>query len=237
MDPNQPAQTSPVQPTEQQPPSQPPVEPSHHSFFSKKIIILLAIFIIVLLASFGTYTALSSKSTPQPTPTPIVQLSPSPTPDAIPGWKTYENTTENFSFKYPQDWNLENKSDVTNGIAPSLSKQVVQGDKPALISILKFDVSEYNPEDIYNFAPFTSRTFTNSQNIYVLIAYSYQIAGAPTEKTQNEAIEVLNNIVSTFKFTDQTASPSAENTESLPKEECGCWDGINDTCLSQSACL
>lgn len=49
--------------------------------------------------------------------------------------------------------------------------------------------------------------------------------------------EVLDQILSTFKFTDQASSTSAEDVKNLPKEQCGCWDDINNVCLNQSACL
>lgn len=124
--------------------------------------------------------------------------------DETANWKTYINSGEGFSFNYPPDWNLTDESSVTNGVAPQLSKTIVQGDKPALISILKFKSAEYGSEDLRNFSPFTYREFEINQNTYVLIAYTYQVGSSATKQTEEAAIEVLDKIAFTFKFTDQT---------------------------------
>lgn len=87
-------------------------------------IILLIGVLVITLAAGGAYYYYQSKqklSTYSP-PTPTnntVQTTPSPTPNPTANWETYENAY--YSFKYPDDWDLEidSKKD-SNEIIPSV---------------------------------------------------------------------------------------------------------------------
>lgn len=63
---------------------------------------------LLILASFGTYAVLNSQTTSQPAPTPIVQVSPSLTPDPTADWKTYVSKY-GYSFQYPPELDLPTK--------------------------------------------------------------------------------------------------------------------------------
>jgi len=79
-----------------------------NNFMNQKgsVSIILVVVIVILLGVVG-YFAFVKKSSP------IAQQTPTPTPsveqDETVGWKTYENTKFNYSFKYPANlWGPQN---------------------------------------------------------------------------------------------------------------------------------
>lgn len=81
---------------------------------------LLALLAILVLGgiAFGAYTM--GKKSISPTPTPITNIQPSPTPDPTADWQTYAGNE--FSFKYPSDWQ-EERADMTGAVPIGPSKE------------------------------------------------------------------------------------------------------------------
>lgn len=71
------------------------------------ILILVGILIIMVVAGGAFY--FGRQTTPKPqTQNPVVTSTPqpSPSPDETSNWKTYTNTKNGYSFKYPSDWSI-----------------------------------------------------------------------------------------------------------------------------------
>lgn len=108
------------------PPANQPVKTSSSS---KPILIILFVVGLIALSSLGTYFIVKSQVKPQapassssPVSSSSVQASPTPSViDETANWKTYTNTKYNYSFKYPQDWILQNKQlDIENGMIDNI---------------------------------------------------------------------------------------------------------------------
>src|SRR3989344_3467150 len=203
QNPNQdPFQSSPVEQTTETPPQQ----------TNSKLKLPIVAAMLILLAIVGTASAVylflnnpskqkactqEAKICPDGSSVgrtgPNCEFTPCPTGQGPSGpvatgpttWKTYINSAEGFSLKYPPDWSIADESSVTNGVSPSFSKTIVQGEKPVLISILKFNSAEYGSEKLKNFAPFT-----------------FQEGASVSKETEEAAFEILDKIASAFEFTN-----------------------------------
>lgn len=167
-------------------------------YLTPPVIIILGLICFFVGAALFANTRLF----PKPKTQPVSSTSPSPKPnqDEAANWETYTSPDKVYSFKYPSDWNIADKSSITNGVPPELSKVVTQGDKPALISILKFNSADFRPENLNDFAPFAYKVFEKDQSTFVLISYTYQIGANAPKETKQLAIDTLEKISSTFKF-------------------------------------
>ncbi len=67
------------------------------------VALILISVISLLIAGIAIYFL---TQTPKPEPQ-VLKTAPTPTPDPTANWKTYTNKTYAYSFKYPQDWNLD----------------------------------------------------------------------------------------------------------------------------------
>jgi hypothetical protein len=88
------------------------------SNFSLVLILSFTTIIATLIAGFFYFqnmqlrTELSKKIEVASTPTPTA------TPDETTNWKTYTDTKDKFSFKYPGDWDTLNINETTLMVAP-----------------------------------------------------------------------------------------------------------------------
>lgn len=102
-------------------------------FIPKRIaIIIFLIILIIFTVCFLTtaYNLGKNRSNNQTSQTPTITQSPTPTPDPTADWKTYENASLGFSFKYPSDWEesskvFEKKATVPNSNDKILSPEAI----------------------------------------------------------------------------------------------------------------
>jgi hypothetical protein len=232
MDPT-PIPQSPVQPII--PPQPAPPQP-RRSFLP----ILLLIIIIAAASAFGGFYVAKQMVTTSIKPTPTQPLLPSPTPDETADWKTYSASF--FSFKYPNDWMVSN-SEGQSGIKtfhylidvkiPSYQ----YGPEPATMSISywdnpqKLDIPTYQKQirgaPIYNSNYQTYHQgelvgyYTNDGPCEPVLCEAYTIQGIDKilviklfQKSATQYHQTLNQILSTFKFTDTNPT----STTQLPKK-------------------
>lgn len=109
-----------------QPPQAPEINsqmPSINSDSNKSKVIPIVLGVVaVTIIAIGVYL-LGTKQNQTPVQN-IAQTTPIPTPTSDPAanWKTYTNTKQGFSFKYPPEWDMEVGSQVEEGeIAPALN--------------------------------------------------------------------------------------------------------------------
>ncbi len=235
-----PIQTPPVEssPTQQIPPQSP------KSFLSNKLILVAVILLIVLLAGGGAYFVLNTKSKSQPvisktTPTSIPASAPSLTPDPTANWKTYTDSQNGFSFKYPSSlyvkisnkfpnsiFVMQNNIDIekaSEGPVSDLTIHVEKGNNiPAAFDNVKQNL--HNPLDqnlTIDGASGRGISGTMSGNLegtfnsnVVILKDNKVITLNFYEYNDKFSKAIFNQILSTFKFTDtnQTTDTSIWKT-------------------------
>lgn len=118
-------------------------------------------------------------------------------------WKTYTNTTYNYSVEYPTDWTVdENFAPKTTTFVGGEFRHELD-DKPPLVSISVFESTKFNKEEYINDMVFEHRIIERNNYTYVFLANTYGIGLAPSEETVKQAKNILEKIHSTFKFLDQ----------------------------------
>ena len=100
---------TPIQPSDstEQIPLEPPVEKPKPKI---KLPIIIVLFVIFLLIAGGAAAYLFILKPTPPEKIITEKMSPptsTPTPDPTADWKTYENSEENYSFKYPPSLSIE----------------------------------------------------------------------------------------------------------------------------------
>jgi len=80
--------------------------PFPHTFIAIGLILLVLFVIGYASYYFFLDSQLSNIFRSNPSPTPSITISPSPDPTV--NWKTYTNSTYNFSFKYPSQYTIDN---------------------------------------------------------------------------------------------------------------------------------
>ncbi len=182
--------------------------PPKKSFLTDKII-LISIILLILLGT-GTYLALNSKPQPQPvvskaTPTPV----PTPTPDPTTNWKIYENTKYHYSIKYPKEWSIvEGVSTNPEKITFSSPTSNMLDPKPALVSVIAVNKTEFNSDWVNNYGPFAYKTFDKDDKVFAIIANTYMEGAAASKEIEQLAKNTLEKMVSTFKFTESSPIPA-----------------------------
>jgi|GEM_PF-2662701 len=220
------------------PPTQQPIPPSHPVPPAPKknigvvfgAILILAAGIVVVVRLFLPNTTLLSGIhipglTQSPTPTLTPKQIPSPTPDPTANWKTYTNTLSMYSFKYPINWEV---TDLTKG---QQIEVYYQPDKTKSVGELLIEKINTKPGDI--------KLYENEKKIGNQTAFC---KSDPTsvktwcylELTQNNRISILivkdnspeynqkiDQILSTFKFTDQSATQDTTNWKAYDDSSVG----------------
>jgi hypothetical protein len=187
-------------PTQQPPvtkPSTPPMATIQPKGRWLSSIVLLFVGLILGVGGVLAYQNLPNvqQETPVPTPTSSV------TPDPTLGWKTYTNSKYKYSFKYPADWAITSEDNQ------AFSNVAISSQAGKSIGATHF---EGKPEaDKTNW----TRNFVLDTNNYIMVEF-LRCEGMPAPGTSCggavtlEDINIFNQILSTFKFTDQTQSSS-----------------------------
>lgn len=180
---------------------------------SKMIIVLIILFVLIFLgsaAAFGIkFFNENKKSTvlvPESSPTPTTN----PNTDML----TYENTTYGFTAKYPKGWTIlpGNQDNNVTFSGPPVGNG--EANKPALVNIQVLETAKLQPgwENSNTISPFSSKTLTNGNYTYYITANTFTIGGQPTEQVKILAVDTMNQILSTLKFTNTSTSPTSDAT-------------------------
>lgn len=191
MDPQGESSTTPapVSPT----PAPEPAKKDSHGI----TIAALAIFILLSLAAvaFLYYQNQQLKTmlaNYQTTPVPTA------TPDVTANWKTYTNLQEGFSFKYPPAWSESTSSaKIANG-----KEFRIETDKGEFINGTVFN----EPDSTFNEQAWSKQIKLNDGKALVI---TYTNSLGPDAKGGTADIAIFDQILSTFKFTEASATPSS----------------------------
>lgn len=196
------------------------------------IVILL---IVILLGCAGLVFAgvqiQKNQASNQSTPSPEVTVT--PTFDLIAEWKTYSSDEYGFSFKYPKDWVVEDtpigdapSSLFKKGTIPLRTEITSSGEEKTGISINPEGGSTININPrmnfietviggkkarLYTFSPDTGFRFYNLVDDKNYPNFSITLSDARL----NELI--VSQIVSTFKFLDETEKVDVSNWKTFNK--------------------
>ena len=223
MEPDIPSQTTQQVPEIQQPVTQ-PVSSSPSSNKTKYILLSVFILLIIFLVGGGAYYlgVVKQKSTIQINNNPVtVSTKPSPAPtqttEPTANWKTYTGAT--FVLKYPTEFsaittgttlNIKDSTEafdlVVNTEPTNLDLNSYVNQKSWCMSIKSTSGKQYQV-DLENSLRFdkTPCGQVGSTDIYIVhkgSAYHFSIA---TQANYDSFVPILNQILSTFKFTDQTS--------------------------------
>jgi hypothetical protein len=143
----------------------------------------------------------------QTTPTP------KPTVDPTANWKIYANTKYNYSFKYPENWNLRSfaGSQQTNETADSFAiegpYQNIQTQEGGPGYSITVSVVATKPSDVS-----TSEKLVSSESIGNKYLEFDMISSQP-DKTISDT-KTFDQILSTFQFTGQGQTTDLNTTKS-----------------------
>jgi hypothetical protein len=228
----------------------------------KKWIVIVGITLVTLLT--GTAYVLSQQESKKSEP-PTKQLvsKPSPTPDPTTDWKTYIGKM--YKFSYPDDWTIKEElnntcEDVqpcyvatlqnptkTITIIVSSGHRVFSIGAPATItsSTRKIAIQGklYDAEEVnYDItddkeASFIrlSMSFDVSGKKHYLEAISDQGTQAISDYKEALALNTIQNILQTFKFTDQ--APISRNPQTACEQSGGKWLAQYNECEAVSGGL
>lgn len=204
----------PTQPIETPPaPPNVPVESGKKGMSLMTVAMTLLIIAVVVAVGYVAYTKFIAPtlsptvvpiqtSLPTEIPMPIItpQSSPSATPDLTANWKTYSNTKDGFSFKYPMTWKEATGSATTGQNSREFR---IQTDKSEFINGIVFDKADKT---------FTEQSWSKQIEIssgkVVLITYTDNIGPGSQGGTQD--IQLFTQILSTFKLTDSPPSATPQ---------------------------
>lgn len=110
------------------PPLEPP-KPKNNSF----LIILLSV-LLLLATSLAFFFALQTQKLSKELAQLQVQVQSTPTPTAsqaptgdLANWKTYTNSIDNFSFKYPSTWTIDTKEEKGDDRKENIQVKLIKG--------------------------------------------------------------------------------------------------------------
>ena len=221
MEPNIPNQnevqtTQPVQP---EMPAQQPLSPKKSN--SKKVFWTFAILLFLIAFVVGGFFtgAKQNISLNQRATSNIVQSTPAPTPNSTVNWKTYMNTKFGFQVNYPASWTesgaissgdntivyLNANESIGNGPEP-LKYYVFIAEEDTLpnVNLTKGSVGDYTAyktSDVPSQLGTLSTFITEDNKKYISISLTPYDLKKPFD-SQDKYIDIFNQILSTFKFTN-----------------------------------
>jgi hypothetical protein len=218
---------------------QQPIAPIPQRKSRLKILIIIA---VILLAIYGGiyYFAINniynlSNYSKKSTPTSVSKIS-TPTPDPTANWKTYTDSKYGYSIKYPTQWDANlppvghgiligqgpNENQITIGIFSTKNatmansckqtQQILLDNIPASRCNFAQQISEergvaYNP-------PIISKT------IYIEALHNNQYYSVSLSSDQtSDKFKYFDQILSTFKFTDQNQADPTANWKTYTDKE------------------
>lgn len=237
MDPNLPFQPpSPVEPVQPLVPAMPPMEsvpvaPTPVPPPTKKtnwvLILGIVLLLVSVLALVGYYLYQSNQlRVSVPTPIVLTSLSPVATTDPTADWQTYTNPTFGLSFKYPSDYkitmlngsiNLQKDSsrallylsEFTNPKSLEISQWFESQPKEDIQPIKDTHVMTETILDGQKALKFTKvQPETGYKDFLIIVGNKTNVYYLNFGPLENE-VDISNQILSTFKFTEVLPSPSS----------------------------
>lgn len=190
-------------------------------------IIIILIVVAILAGGILAWQCgwISKTPTPTPTSTPTPTPTPTSTPDETADWKTYTNEEYGFEVKYPDSWIIDEKTYNTVKPLYVLSLSNKQKFKTGRIeidiqsttypSILSWAKEAHGPHGLQEVKvgkeEILGQQFIEKKKIFTGLLknnFLYQIIlfGEIEEPKKSEIETVYNQILSTFKFLDETAN-------------------------------
>lgn len=220
---------------------------------SALIFVLIGVLLVSGLAGWIYYMGLKINKVNDPViPVKIPYLSPSPTVslDETSSWKTYQGANYNLSFRYPQNWSLNDQGTAIHLIGENNEKINFLISKPnnvnsldewiglvdrvwgAPISTKKIKVGGIDAVTRHEKRVGQDGNEYEIEAIHVISGmYVYEI---DLEPRNDNTLPLFDKFISTFKFTNITPSPSIGPIVTKPGEMCGGIAGIH--CPSGYTC-
>lgn len=208
-----------------------PQEPEKRINFFKILIVLIGILISLGLF-LNAYLMFSKKETA--TKTSDISVIPTPTPEPTADWKTYENIKAGISFKYPGDWEisfgesnhmgiilkkidqLQEKVDLPGDIKqfpeysivinlpPNESMKIPETNEKVIVGGIQG--TKFSQGAAPSSGPSTLVTVEKDNSTYL---FSYNAMAH--QETHTKYLNIFDQILSTFKFTDSSSSIDTTN--------------------------
>lgn len=185
-------------------------EPAGGGKAKKLGLLLLGIIVIGGLAVGGYYLGVNKILNPAPesTPTPEATVEPTPTatPDPTADWRTYKDDAYLFSFKYPDNWEVNDllpankelashKNDlVFLGLAPKGVREDILGS----IVVRKGDVIDSAKKEVKTIPEGSANTVISEKNTSLNGNQAVEITVGDKDGNVIEKIYVLYDSVNTF---------------------------------------
>ena len=190
---------------------------------------LIATFVLlVFIGAVAGFLLGKSLSQPKTSPPPISQFSPSPSPenpiptptptiDPTANWKTYVNNKYNYSIKYPEDWILQpdkqTPEEIVNFTKDLNSLTIYSGSATPGVP------PESTPSQVKSIVIANQNVIKEAyNNLFVLLKFPENL---PVNQisirykngiTSAEYEDLFDLILSTFKFLDETPTPTTDPT-------------------------
>jgi hypothetical protein len=193
-------------------PLQPPVSPisvpsQDTPITPKKSNVLNLIFVSLALILFGVLVGVVSarfiplpRTAVVPTPTPTIAITPTPTIDPTTGWNTYTGKLNRFSFQYPSTVKISdtklsfNVDGFTVQINPDSAHQWGEGMTKEQLDKLYVKVFQYPDRPDLQMYPDSA------------VLFSIEFKSAIEKNNAKKTTDTVDQILSTFKFTEATTS-------------------------------
>lgn len=199
---------------------------------------LAPILIVILIAlAVGGYLVYQKQTRPASLPQPTTQPTLSPDASSAPtgneetaNWKSYTAMDNSYSFKYPDQWYLENPSAVGGlsffqvGATPIHSTSGRFGNETLIIidySVANFDHLKNNVKNPDNSPVYTETIIAGKRVLKSTRLESADILITPLENGKDRILNlrvpdqsnlsILDQILSSFKFTDQNRAEEGED--------------------------
>lgn len=193
---------------------------------TNRFLIGIIVLLFAALTSASTYFYLSWQKTAKITPPPQIKTEPTPTINSTSNWKTYTDTVNNLSFKYPPSWNIDQKkSTVTFHLKSDkkvfsiiyfpfdvpLPSGYPQNDR--METVIKSPIEIAGVQTTENLITWSKDVpVTGGQSaITIYISHNgYTLQIQLIDLTQKD---IFHQILSTFKFTGQKQAKVCTNTK------------------------
>lgn len=205
-------------------------QPKQNNF----LVILLSVLLLlsVSIAAFFAYqtqTLVKELTLLKSSPTPV--SSTEPTLDPTADWKTYTNTSSNYSIKYPSNWKIENQSAGSMGTIVPDARYIQIGYGNAVSGVLGIEELQIIPPSeeanlnstkvVGNLTLRCNGQFTSDTKTWcwIKVPNMDKYLNIQVFKNTNEEMNgLLDQILSTFKFSE---SDSTANWKTYTNNEFG----------------
>lgn len=241
-----------AQPIPSTPPvfTQTPVEPAPPKKSSKWLMIAVITLLLTATSVFAyKYFQVKQQLTqtqPLPMPTPSAAASPIAAPTA--NWKTYTNTELDFSITLPDGWK-DKYLVVIDRNKVTFNYKAVQEDPYPLFWITRVTVSEWNQLQKDAMVAGLAKKILANDTFVFFSAHSLDVPYTNSVNIQNygKMFEDINQVLSTFKFTDsadqipaktdcQDPRPAVCTMECIQNPPYICGSDGNSYCSACQAC-